>query len=488
MARIDSKLIKSGLWLISGYGVTKGIRFVAQIALVRLLTPEQFGIWSMVLVVTHLMALFKDTTIAGVLIQRGLDDKKLVNTVYSLAINVSIALCLMQIGIGYGAAAFFQKPIVFPLTSCVAVSFLINAGAGCHDAVLQRQMRFREMTIAASCSNFVRFGGAVLLAALGYGVWSFAIAKIASSLVKTVLRARFSRYSFQYHLIPERSQILAVGGFISSLIGINLAVYVNTNGDDVLVGKLLGAQALGFYSLGYQLAMVPMFAVSELNRINFSVLSQKDFHGQRRYLSKLLEVCAVTSAPLYGVAFVVAPWLIPLVYGATWQPVVSLFQIILVFSYARVFMSILGTALNALNHPEINAGINWMLIPISLPAFYFSIKQGGIEGMALATALVMGIGASLWFWLATCRVAGWQVWDLVRPIVLPTIASSLVVAAAASLSLPNDIVRFVIQPLVVVVGYLAIISIASKGKIPLMLWNLSRRSLGAKTEAFLDRL
>lgn len=481
MARIDlSKLITSGLWLTSGYSVTKGIRLVAQIALVRLLTPEQFGIWSMVLVVTHLTALFKDTAIAGVLVQRGLDDKKLVDTVYSLAINISIILCLVQVGLGYGAATFFQEPILFPLTSCVALSFLISAGAGCHDAVLQRQMRFREIEIAAACSNFVRFGGAVLLAAIGYGVWSFAIAKIASSLVKTVLRARFSRYSFQYQLIPERTQLQAVGGFISSLIGINLAVYVNTNGDDVLVGKLLGPQALGFYSLGYQLAMVPMFAVSGLNRINFSVLSQKDADEQRRYLSKLLAVCAVTAAPLYGVAFVAAPWLIPLVYGATWQPVVRLFQIILVFSYARVFMSILGTALNALNHPEVNAGINWVLIPISLPAFYISIRHGGIEGMAIATALVMGIGASLWFWLATCRVAGWQLWDLVQPILLPTFASGLMVTITTMLSLPSDTVRFLIQPFMVVLGYLSIVSIASKGQIPLMLWNLSRRSLGAK--------
>lgn len=482
MARIDlSNLMKSGLWLTSGYGVTKGIRLVAQIALVRLLTPEQFGIWSMVLVVTHLMALFKDTAIAGVLVQRGLDDKQLVDTVYSLAINVSIALGLIQVGLGYGAATFFQEPILFPLISCVALSFLVSAGAGCHDAVLQRQMRFREIAIAATCSNIVRFGGAVLLALLGWGVWSFAIAKLASSLVKTLLRARFSRYSFQYHLIPEWAQMRAVGGFISSLIGINLAVYVNTNGDDVLVGKLLGPQALGFYSLSYQLAMVPMFAVSGLNRINFSVLAQQDPNGQRRYLSKLLELCAVTAAPLYGVAFVVAPWLIPLVYGATWQPVVRLFQIILVFSYARVFMSILGTALNALNHPEINAGINWMLIPISLPAFYFSIKQGGIEGMALATAVVMGIGASLWFWLATSRVAGWPLGELVQPILLPTIASSLMVAAATFLSFPNHTVSLVVQPVVVLLGYLTIVSVASKGQIPLMLWNLSRRSLGAKT-------
>ncbi len=481
MSRINlSKIIKSGLWLTAGFGITKGIRFIAQIVLVRLLTPEQFGIWGMVLVVTHLMTLFKDTAISGVLIQRGLENKTLVNTVYSLAINVSMVLFFLQIGLGYGASHFFQEPIVFSLTSCAAFSFLLSAGAGCHDAVLQRRMQFREVAIAATTSNFVRFGGAVLLAALGYGVWSFAMAKIASSFVKTCLRIRFSGYSFQYHLLPDRAALKDVRGFIGSLVGINLAVYINTNGDNILVGKLLGPRELGFYNLAYQLAMLPAFAFSQMNRINFSVLSQKDARGQRRYLSRMLEVGAITSAPFYGIAFVVAPWLIPLVYGDTWQPIVGLFQIVLVFAYARSFMSILGTALNALNHPEVNAVINWLLIPVSLPAFYFGVKWGGVQGLALVVALVMGVGASLWFWVATCRVAGWNLWHLVQPEVLPTLASSLMVAIATSIPFPNDIVKWVLQPLVVVLGYLAIVSIASRGQIPRLLLDLSKRTFSAK--------
>lgn len=480
MAKIDpSKIIKSGLWLSSGFGVTKGIRFVAQIFLVRLLTPEQFGIWGMVLVVTQLTALFKDTAISGVLVQRGLKDKTLVNTVYSLGINVSIALFFLQVGLGYGAAIFFQEPLVFSLTCCVSFSLLISAGAGCHGAVLQRKMKFREVAIASACSNAVRFGGALLLAAFGYGVWAFAIAKLGSSLVKTVLRAQFSGYSFQYHPIPDRESFKQVSGFISSLVGINLAVYINTNGDNLLIGKILGTRALGFYSLAYQLAMLPMFAFAEMNRINFSVLSQKDAAGQRRYLGKMLQLCAITSAPFYGVAFVVAPWLIPLVYGSPWQPVVGLFQIILIFAYARGFMSILGTALNALNHPEINAAINWALIPISLPAFYFSIQLGGLQGIALTTALLMGLGASLWFWLATSRVAGWNPWHLVQPVALPTLATLLMAVFAMAIPLADGPVKYGVQPLVVVLGYTILVSLGSKGHIPHMLLDLSKRTLKA---------
>jgi O-antigen/teichoic acid export membrane protein len=486
MAQITAnKIAKSSLWLASSFGFEKVLKLVAQVALVRLLAPEQFGIWGMVLVVTHLTGLFKDATIAGVLVQRGLEDKKLVNAVYSIGVNVSIALFILQTLIGYGAAQFFDEPIVFPLTLCASFSFLVGAGAGSHAAVLQRRMQFRELSITSTLSSMTGLGGTVLLAVLGFGVWSFAIAKLMSSFTKAFLKYWFSRYPFRYQLIPDRDAFNNVKGFIGSLIGINLAVYANTNGDDILVGKLLGARELGFYTLAYQLAMMPTFAFSQLNRINYAVISQKSERDQKIYIQKMLSLCSIFSAPVYGVAFVIAPLLIPIIYGSTWQPVVNLFQIILIFAYARGFMSILGTALNALNYPQVNAVINWILIPISIPAFYFGIQWGGIQGIAIAVAGVMGIGATLWFWIATCRVMRWNLFELMHPIVLPTLATILGVAIATLVPLSimpisDTIIQLILQPLIVFLCYVAIVSIASRGHIPRMVLDLSKRTLRFK--------
>ncbi len=475
-----SKIAKSGLWLTLSFLFVKAIQFVAQIFLARLLAPAEFGIWGMVLVITNLAELFKDATISGVLIQRGLDDKKLVDTVYSLGVNISVILFVTQALIGYPASLFFNEPIVFPLTACAASVFLINAGAGTNSAVMQRQMRFKELAIVSSASGFTRFGTAILVAILGGGVWSFAIAEVTSSVVNSTLKRWYSRYPFQYSLIPDAAKTREVKGFITSLIGINLAVYVNTNGDDFLIGRLLGTQSLGFYSIAYQLAMVPMFALSQMNRVNFSVISQRDNDGQRVYVKRMLELCAVISAPVYGVAFVVAPWLIPLVYGAEWQPTVILFQIVIVFAYARGFMSILGTALNAIGRPEINAAINWFLVPLCIPAFYFGARWAGIVGVSFAVAGVMGIGATLWFWVSTCRAAHWSLLELVKPVILPTAATCLMVAIATSLP-SSGYSGYIVQPLLVALGYLLIVSVGSKGKIPLMVTDVMKRSLNLKT-------
>lgn len=476
MSKISSsKIAKSSIWLTASFAAAKLLQLGSQVVLARLLSPREFGIWSMVLIITTLSELFKDSAIAQVLIQRGLDDRLRANAVYSLGINVSVLMFFAQALVGYPLALFFGQPIVFPLTVCVACVFLIGAGAGSHGAVLARRMQFRELAISEMGAGIARFTGAIIGASLGLGVWSFAMAEITRSIVDAVLKRGLSRYPFSYQISPDKTAIDDVKHYIGSLLGINLAVYANTNGDNLIVGRILGAEALGYYGIAYQLAMLPAFALSQINRVNFSVLSQQDQEAQKQYLNQLLEIFALFSAPIYGVALVAAPWLIPMLYGQTWSAAVLPFQIILVFAYSRGFMGILGTALNALNKPSWNAFINWILVPVSIPVFLIGANLNGIVGIAIAVALVMGIGATIWFWFATSRAIECSILFLVQPVALPTI--SILVASFVALSIPtNSAILFILQTLVLLLIYGIVLTIGSRGRISQKVLTLIRKS------------
>jgi lipopolysaccharide exporter len=424
----SAQIRKSSLWLTLNFALVRGMQLVAQIVLARLLTRGDFGIWSMVLIVTTLSALFKDSVLASVLIQRGLEDKKLVNAVYSLTVNISIGMFILQAAAGYPLSRYFEEPILFPLVIGVAFVFLISAGAGSHAAVLSVNMKFRELAITDTVAGFMRTSITIAGALMGYGVWAFVAGEISSSFVASAMKRWWSGYSFRYHLFPDKSAVAAVRGYISSLIGINLAVYANTNSDNLIIGKLLGPTALGTYNLAYQLAMLPNFALSQINRVNFTVLAQRNPDGQQAYLGRLLKLYAFSAAPIYGVAFVVAPWLIPKVYGMKWGDAVFPFQVILIFAYARGFMAILGTTLNALNKPHLNALINWLLVPLSIPTFILGAQLGGIRGVAIAVASLLGIGATLWFWVATCWAGKWPLLQLLKQVWLPTVLVTILVA------------------------------------------------------------
>ncbi|NER25271.1 MAG: oligosaccharide flippase family protein [Symploca sp. SIO1C2] len=459
-----SKIAKSSLWLTSSFVLAKSSQLISQVFLARLLQPEDFGIWGMVLVVVTLSDLFKDKATAQVLVQRGLDNRKLVDAVYSLGVNISVGMFIAQALIAFPLSQFFERPILFPLTALTGLVFVIGAGAGAHGAVLQRRMKFRELAICDTAAGLARFGGGVICATLGGGVWSFAVAEISFSLVDAFSKKWLSGYRFTYHLIPDSSATKEVWGYISSLMGINLAVYVNTNGDNFLVGKLLGAASLGYYNLAYQLAMLPTFALSQINRVNLSVLSQKSNEESRIYVTQVLEIYGLLYAPLYGLGFLVASWIIPVIYGQAWTPTVVLFQIVLVFAYTRGFMSILGTALNALNKPNINAAINWVLVPISLPAFFIGAKFFGVVGVAITAALIMGVVATIWFWVAISRAANWSLATLVQPILLPTFSTTLGLLTVSFLPFPASF-SLLLQPIIFILIYGVALFLLSGGRI-----------------------
>ena len=247
----------------------------------------------------------------------------------------------------------------------------------------------------------------------------------------------------------------------------------------MIIGRLIGARSLGYYNLAYQLAMLPTFALSQINRVNFSVLSQQDDEGRKTYLCQSLEMYAVIYAAIYGIGFVIAPWIIPLVYGEQWIPAVRIFQIVMIFAYARGFMAILGTALNAIDKPNVNALINWILVPLSIPAFFIGAKLGRVTGVAIAVAIVMGIGASIWFWFAVSRTAKWNIVELLKPVTLPTLA--VIIALLTVINLPlRASLEIYLQPLILFIIYTILLSVFSMGRIPRFLINLVKRSLNVK--------
>ncbi|NJM70664.1 MAG: oligosaccharide flippase family protein, partial [Scytonema sp. RU_4_4] len=149
----STKIVKASLWMTVSFALGKVAQLFSQVILARLLSPKDFGIWAMVLILTNFSVLFRDVAIAQVLVHRGLDDKKIVNTVYSLGVNISIGLFLLQTLAGFPLSLFFNVPVLFPLSAFSAIVFLIGAGAGSHTAVMQRQMKFKELAICDGFAN-----------------------------------------------------------------------------------------------------------------------------------------------------------------------------------------------------------------------------------------------------------------------------------------------------------------------------------------------
>lgn len=475
MAKVNAaKVVGGSLWMIASYGFSRCLQLISQLVLARVLSPKEFGIWAMVLVLSNLSQIFGETFIAQVLVQRGLQDRKLVNTVYSLGVNISIGLFIFQALASWPLSRFFGLDMIWPLTSAAGVVFLLNAGSGSHNAILQRQMKFRELVIVSNSTGVVKLCAVCISALLGAGIWSFVVGEIVGAANLAFWVRFYSGYRFTYYPLPPWTKVREVYRFILGIMGINLGVYANTTVDNIVLGKLFGPQSLGYYNIAYQLAMLPFYTLSRSNQVSFSVLARQSKNEQEVYVQRALEINAMLSALVNGLAFVVAPWLIPLAYGAKWQDAVGLFQILLLYAYARGFMAILGTFLNAVNRPGLNAAINWALVVLSIPAYVIGAHLKGSLGVAIAVAVVMGLVGTAWFWCVVCRTAAWPLPDLVRPVLIPTLAIAVALPIAVAVPLPGPL-SIVLQPLILIVGYTLLLVLFSGGQFPPTLVKLVNR-------------
>jgi O-antigen/teichoic acid export membrane protein len=191
-------------------------------------------------------------------------------------------------------------------------------------------MEFRKIAAIDFVSYGIGYGLlGVCLAFLGYGVWALVWAHVANVALNTALIVRSKPGSIGVAMkIGDASSLLGFG------IGLSLARvanYVATQADNVIVGRSLGAEALGFYGRAYQCLMMPAnFFGSVFDKVLFPamVAVQDDKERLGRAFARSLGIVAMLTLPLSGVLIVLAPEIIELLLGPEWMPVVTPFRVL----------------------------------------------------------------------------------------------------------------------------------------------------------------
>ena len=304
--------------------VSESVRFAIQLAvmviLARLVRVDQFGLLALAMVVNNLVIRISELGIYYAIVQR----KDLTDTHIRVAFTLSALF-----GLFFTAAVYLTAPLaatllrndeVTPILRLMSVIFLlINVGSTAM-GLLQRKLDYRRMLIAELCSYGAGYALiSVSLALLGYGVWALAWASVIQFFLRSALLLWLSPHPKRPSLASQEARQLLTFGFGSSLS--TLANYAAINGDYFVVGRWLGATALGLYSRAYQLMTLPMMqftsVISSVLFPVYSMIQDEDARLRRAYLNSVsLSTIIVTPAMVaLGVA---APEIMSGIFGAEW--------------------------------------------------------------------------------------------------------------------------------------------------------------------------
>lgn len=306
------------------------LKFGVLVALARLLSPRDFGLLAYALLCASFIERLGQAGVGSALVQVREFDADSLRTAHVLSVLSGIIGALGVWLVAPSVAQFFAEEELLSIVRVLSVGTLIEACGIAADATLQRHLRFKELTVADNIPYLVSMGVvATILASLGFGVWALVWGHLVLKVMRTVIvRAYAHEFRGGVFLASRARELVRVG------LGFGLARILNffsLQGDNFVVGRLLGTEALGLYSRGYQLMTLPAMYVGQLfERVMFPAMArqQDELDRLRRQFMFSLEAISLVTIPTAALMYVCSTEIVLVVFGERWLGMVPVFSIL----------------------------------------------------------------------------------------------------------------------------------------------------------------
>lgn len=328
-ADLKSRSIRGAAYMFLGRAALVVLNFASLMVLARLLTPFDFGVIAMVSVITGFIEIFRDAGFSTATIQRADITHAQVSTLFWANCVLSLLVALVIWAMSPLVAWFYDRPELVAVTKACAVGTFLSGLALQHSALLQRQLQLGRINAAFLLSQIAGITVAIASAMHGAGYWALVAKQVVTAGCNSALLWKMTGWRPGW---PVRgSGVRPMIKFGGALTGARVLTHVARKTDDLLIGKVWGADALGFYSRAYSLLLLPTSELSApLSLAVIPALSalQSDVERFRRYYRKAIELAAFLGYPLVVVLFVVADEMVLTVLGEQWRSSIEIFRML----------------------------------------------------------------------------------------------------------------------------------------------------------------
>jgi len=342
------------------------------IVVARLLTPQDYGLVGMVVVLISFLGLFQYLGLPSATVKWKELSHAQVSTLFWVNVALSTGIMLAVLSSAPLLAWFYQEPRLIGIAGGYAVVIFFTGISIQHMAILARQMRFVAIAGIDVAALSVGLFAAIVAAWYGAGYWALVLNQLVFALV--TIAGAWSVCKWRPGLPVRGSGVRSMLTYGGNLTGYSFTTFFSQNLDNALIGKFWGAYQLGIYSRAYQMLLMPIGQISTpLAGVAVPALSRLADSPERyraAYL-RILEKIAMVTMP--GVVFMIAmsDWLMLFLLGPQWREA------------GRIFMLL---------------GIAAIIQPVSRTVLWLFITQGrsremfkwGVIGSVIAVGSIVG--------------------------------------------------------------------------------------------------
>ena len=183
---LREKVISGTKWVALANIFNQIMRIVSLIFFARLLSPDDFGIFSILMIFVNFLIMFVDMGTAAALIHIKKPTQKLLSSVFYFNIFIGILLFLLLVSFSGYIATFFDKPILEELLTLIAINFIVMSLAVVQKAKLEKELNVKKMVLSESLAGFIGIVVAVIAALYGFGVHSLVIHTLTTSALTVI--------------------------------------------------------------------------------------------------------------------------------------------------------------------------------------------------------------------------------------------------------------------------------------------------------------
>jgi lipopolysaccharide exporter len=421
--RLYQRVVFAGVWMLTLRITVRGLGIVRIFVLARILTPDDYGLVAIALLIIEMANQLTATGFNTALIQKKGDIEGYLDIVWTMLVIRGLLLGILIFVTAPLVASLFDAPTATPIIQAMGTVLvlrgLVNSGVVYFDKELEIHKRFIWQMSSTIAEIIVSITTALIL----HNAWAIVFGAIVGSFIYVILS--FFVHPYRPRLKYDYQKAKELFGFGIWVLFNAVALFVFLRADSIFVGRLLGVTALGLYTMAITIGRPIADEVGAIgDSVTFPVYSKlQDNHIKLcQAFSVSIEAVALISFPLAVTIFLLASDFVPLLLGNQWISAIPAMRIVVVSAAIYTLQSTGGQLLLAVGKPRLRFLMLLTTVFIMVALLVPLTKQFGLTGAA--TAVLVGNGGGLLFLTWALRTTlGLKIKDLARLLISPLFIS-----------------------------------------------------------------
>ena len=390
--------------------------------LARFLTPDEFGIMQIGMPIVLFLLMFNDFGFGPALVRAKNPSKDAWRSIFWTNFLIGIVMTLVLFFSAEPIANWFKVPESKSIIQALSFLILLNCLIITPSAELQRRMKFNVLSMIEVLSISLGIATALISAINGLGAWSLVSQQIVLFTVKAILMWIYARPPIKPTIVLD--ELRSFFGFSSNLMASRVVNFFARNADNLIIGRMLGTAALGFYSIAYRILLLPVeifaWGLSQVLMPAMSKFHEDKSRMRAATLKTYRLISAFTFPTMAGISVLAVPLVITLL-GERMAPAAIVLQILAPVGAIQSLGSTQGAMYTALGRADILFRLSLLGAVASIISFVIGVNWG-LTGVATGY-LIANILVTPYTFTRLLKIIELPIIDVLNAIRVPFIAS-----------------------------------------------------------------